>query len=133
VSIHATLFAPSPWFPSTSDDLVFYARQYQRLMEHWRTVLPPSRLLEIDYEALTSDPEPAIRSMVEFAGLAWHPACLSPERNQRAIKTPSKWQARQPIHGGSVGRWRRYAPWLGPLGGLAPMALDAADNWGSSR
>jgi tetratricopeptide (TPR) repeat protein len=133
VSIHATLFAPSPWFPSTSDDLVFYARQYQRLMEHWRTVLPPSRLLEIDYEALTSDPEPAIRSMVEFSGLAWHPACLSPERNQRAIKTPSKWQARQPIHGGSVGRWRRYAPWLGPLGGLAPMALDAADNWGSSR
>jgi hypothetical protein len=57
-------------------------------------------------------------------GGRWHPACLSPERNQRAIRTPSKWHACQPIHGGSVGRWRRYAPWLGALAAVAPMALD---------
>jgi hypothetical protein len=40
---------------------------------------------------------------------------LRPESNPRAVNTPSKWQARQPIYRSSVARWRRYEPWLGPL------------------
>jgi len=31
------------------------------------------------------------------------------------VKTPSKWQTRQPIYRTSIARWRRYEPWLGPL------------------
>jgi len=31
------------------------------------------------------------------------------------VKTPSKWQARQPIHRASVARWKRYESCLGPL------------------
>jgi len=34
------------------------------------------------------------------------------------VKTPSKWQTRQAIYRHSVGRWRRYQPWLGPLRAL---------------
>jgi len=34
------------------------------------------------------------------------------------VKTPSKWQTRQPIYRNSVARWRRYEPWLGPLRAL---------------
>jgi tetratricopeptide (TPR) repeat protein len=120
LSIHATFFAPKRSFPATAGDLVHYAREYLRLMEHWRRVLPADRLFEVDYETLTADPEPVIRDMVAFTGLEWDPACLAPEQNQRAIKTPSKWQARRPINRDSVERWRRYEPWLGELAALLP-------------
>ena len=45
-----------------------------------------------------------------------------PERNGRVVKTASLWQARQPVYTTSVGRWRRYAPWLGELKELLPAA-----------
>jgi hypothetical protein len=34
------------------------------------------------------------------------------------VKTPSKWQARQPINRNSVEKWRRYQGFLGPLEAL---------------
>ena len=49
-------------------------------------------------------------------------ACLRPESNPRAVKTPSKWQTRQKIYRSSVARWRRYEPWLGPLSALVDEA-----------
>jgi tetratricopeptide (TPR) repeat protein len=112
VSIHSTYFAPRADFPTGKDDLVFYWRQYARLMEHWRSALPADRFVEVDYEALVAEPEPAARRLVAACGLDWDPACLEPERNTRIVRTASKWQARQPIAAGSVGRWRRYEPWL---------------------
>ena len=118
LSIHQTHFHPSLAFPTGGAELVAYFRSYQRLTDHWRRVLPAERFIEIDYEALTRAPEPAIRRIVAACGLAWHDACLSPERNPRSVKTPSKWQTRQPIYRHSVARWRRYEPWLGPLHAL---------------
>jgi len=56
--------------------------------------------------------------MIDFCGLEWDDGCLTPERNQRIVRTASLWQARQPVYRGSVGRWRRYEPWLGALGEL---------------
>jgi hypothetical protein len=84
-------------------------------MAHWRAVLPADRFLELDYETLVGDPEPVIRRALEFCDLGWEEACLRPELSTRAISTASLWQARQPIFKGSVGRWRRYEPWLGEL------------------
>jgi tetratricopeptide (TPR) repeat protein len=118
LSIHQTHFHPSLAFPTGGAELVAYFRGYQRLMGHWRSVLPPDRFLEVDYEGLTRAPEPAIRRIIAACGLAWHDACLHPESNPRAVKTPSKWQTRQPIYRTSVARWRRYEPWLGPLRAL---------------
>jgi tetratricopeptide (TPR) repeat protein len=118
LSIHQTHFNPSLPFPTGGPELVAYYRCYERLIDHWRSVLPADRFLEVDYEDLTRAPEPVIRRMIAACGLAWHDACLSPERNPRAVKTPSKWQTRQPIYRTSVARWRRYEPWLGPLRAL---------------
>ncbi len=115
LSIHQTHFHPSLTFPTGGDELVAYFRGYQRLMEHWRSVLPADRFIEVDYEELTRAPEPVIRRIIAACGLAWHDACLRPESNPRAVRTPSKWQARQPIYRTSVARWRRYEPWLGSL------------------
>jgi tetratricopeptide (TPR) repeat protein len=124
LSIHQTHFHPSLAFPTGGAELVEYYRSYQRLTDHWRSVLPADRFIEIDYEELTSEPEPVIRRIIAACGLPWHDACLRPESNTRAVRTPSKWQARQPIYRNSVGRWRRYEPWLGPLGALVDDGLE---------
>jgi tetratricopeptide (TPR) repeat protein len=118
LSIHQTHFHPGLAFPTGGAELVAYFRSYQRLTDHWRSVLPADRFIEVDYEDLTREPEPVIRRMIAACGLAWHDACLHPERNPRTVKTPSKWQTRQPIYRNSVARWRRYEPWLGPLRAL---------------
>jgi len=121
LSIHQTHFHPGLAFPTGGAELVAYFRSYQRLIGHWRTVLPPDRFLEVDYEDLTREPEPVIRRIIAACGLSWHDACLRPESNPRAVKTPSKWQTRQPIYRTSVERWRRYEPWLGPLRALVDV------------
>ena len=118
LSIHQTHFNPRMWFPTGGAALVGYVHAYQRLCAHWRRVLPPERFLEIDYEALVNEPEPVIRRILSASGLPWNSACLFPERNSRTVKTPSKWQARQPIYRHSIGRWNSYQSWLGPLGAL---------------
>ncbi len=115
LSIHQTFFHPTLAFPTGGAELVAYYRSYERLMAHWRRVLPGDRFIEVDYEELTRAPEPVIRRIIAACGLEWHDSCLRPETNPRAVKTPSKWQTRQPIYRTSVARWRRYEPWLGPL------------------
>ena len=115
LSIHQTHFNPRMSFPTGGEALVGYIRAYERLCDHWRRVLPPERFIEIDYEDLVVEPDKVIRRLVAATGLDWHEACLSPERNARAVKTPSKWQARQPIYRHANGRWRAYEPWLGKL------------------
>jgi tetratricopeptide (TPR) repeat protein len=118
LSIHQTLFHPSLAFPTGGAKLVAYFRSYRRLTDHWRRVLPAARFIEVEYEDLTREPEPVIRRIIAGCGLEWDEACLRPELNPRSVKTPSKWQARQPIYRHSVERWRRYEPWLGPLRAL---------------
>lgn len=102
------------------DDLAFAYREYERLMDHWRAVLPPDRFLEVGYENLVTNTEAEARRIVKFCGLPWHDACLHPEENKQEIRTASLWQARQPVYNSSVERWRRYEPWLGPLRELHP-------------
>jgi tetratricopeptide (TPR) repeat protein len=127
LSIHQTHFHPSLAFPTGGAELVAYFRSYQRLIDHWRSVLPRDRFIQVDYEDLTRAPEPVIRRIIASCGLAWHDECLRPECNPRAVNTPSRWQTRQPIYRTSVARWRRYEPWLGPLRALVDTQseLDA--------
>jgi tetratricopeptide (TPR) repeat protein len=103
-------------------DLVFFYRQYERLMDHWRRALPSERFTEVEYETLVADREAETRRLIAFCGLNWDDACLAPERNSRVVKTPSLWQVRQPVYNTSVERWRRYEPWLGELRELLPAA-----------
>ncbi len=96
------------------DDLGHYYREYQRLMAHWRAVLPLP-LLDVVYEELVADPEAGSRRLVEFCGLDWDDRCLRFHENPRPVRTVSKLQVRRPIYGSSVGRWQRYATHLTPL------------------
>jgi tetratricopeptide (TPR) repeat protein len=118
LSIYFTRFATPQAFAYDRGDLVSYYREYERLMAHWRGLIPADRLLEIDYESLIANRESLTRRMIAFCGLRWDDACLAPESNPRLVRTASVWQARQPVYRTSVERWRRYDPWLGELNQL---------------
>jgi len=96
------------------DHIAARIRDYLRLMEHWRRVLPIP-LLEIDYEDLVGDTENAARRMVEWCGLEWDPACLAFHQTRRVVRTASRVQVREPVYRRSVGRWKHYEELLGPL------------------
>ncbi len=120
LSIYFTHFKQVIGFVSDKADLAAAYREYARLMDHWRAVLPRESFLEIEYEELIADREAVTRRLIAFSGLEWHDCCLQPERNQRPLSTASLWQARQPVYATSVGRWRNYAPFLGELRALLP-------------
>ncbi len=123
LSLYTTyLSARCNFFFGNPEDLLFYYGIYVRMMDHWRAVLPPERFLEIDYEALVEDREAQTRRLVAFCGIDWDDRCLRPEQNDRVVATASFRQVRQAVYRGSIGRWRNYAFWLGPLLRLAPLA-----------
>lgn len=104
-----------------------YFIQFDRLMAHWRSVLP-GRILEVSYEALVHEPEAVARKVLALCGLPWDATCLDTERNTAPVNTPSAWQVRSPIYTGAVGRWKNYAPQVQPLRQLlldAGVAVDA--------
>jgi tetratricopeptide (TPR) repeat protein len=96
-------------------------RAYDRLMAHWRAVLPPGVMLEVPYEEVVADFETWARRIVAHCGLAWDNACLAFHEVRRPVHTASMVQVRQPIYRSSVGRWRPDAETLRPLlDGLHP-------------
>ena len=111
-SIYTTPFPRPLSYAHSPEAIAFYYKEYQRIMAHWRQVLPADRFIEVDYEDLIANPEPETKRMIEFAGLEWDDNCLHHYRNSGIIRTPSWWQARQPVYQTSRGRWRNYEPWL---------------------
>jgi len=107
------------------EHLAQYYQHYLRVTAHWRAVLPATALLEIPYEALIEDQEGWTRRMLEFVGLPWDDACLEFHRIDRVVITSSKWQVRQKIYASSVGRWRNYREFLGPLERLLELPADS--------
>ncbi len=69
----------------------------------------------MDYEALVEDLEGWAKRLIAHLGLPWDDACLRFHDSKREVRTASFAQVRQPIYTGSVGRWRRFGPHLGPL------------------
>ncbi len=100
------------------DDLAAFYTQYDRFMQHWRKVIPPTTMLEVQYEDLVADQEGGSRRMIEFCGLDWDDRCLAFQDNQRVVRTASSWQVRQPLYRTSVARWQKYEPHIGPLARL---------------
>jgi tetratricopeptide (TPR) repeat protein len=115
LSIYFQGFSAAHPYATDFGDLAHYYHEYRRLMAHWRSVLPPQTLLEVRYEDLVDDPEGWTRRMLAHIGLPWDPRCLEFHRTERPVLTASNWQVRQPIGKGSVGRWRRYERFIGPL------------------
>jgi tetratricopeptide (TPR) repeat protein len=99
-------------------NLAHYYREHQRLMNHWRTVLPQGSILDVPYEELLADQEGWTRKILDFIGLDWDARCLDFHSTERPIMTASFWQARQKIFKTSAQRWRNYEKFVAPLLGL---------------
>lgn len=91
-----------------------YYLDYERLMEHWRSVLR-NPLHELHYEALVADQESETRRLLAYCNLPWNDACLRFDRTQRFVSTASYGQVRKPLYRTSVARWKRYEADLAPL------------------
>jgi tetratricopeptide (TPR) repeat protein len=105
------LFAMENDFTTDLESFGQFYGEYERLMAHWRQVLPIT-MHEQRYEDLVADPETHARALIAYCDLEWDAACLEFQRADRAVQTPSRWQVRQPIYATSVGRWKNYAPHL---------------------
>ena len=88
---------------------------YHELMQHWREVLPPGRVLDMPYELMVTDFENQARRLVAYLGLPWDERCLGFHENRRVVKTASVAQVRRPIYRTSVARWKAYEGHLGEL------------------
>ena len=121
LSCYFQQFSPAMSFTMDLTDLADYYREYHRLMEHWRAVLPPGTLLEVPYAELVDDQERWTRRILEFVELPWDDRCLSFHETVRPVVTASAWQVRQKIYRTSVGRWRNYGKFIGPLRDLRDL------------
>ena len=114
-SCYTTLFSDNLPFTYDLAELGRYYREYEKLMEAWRRVLPPDRFLEVRYEDVVNDLEAQARRIVEFSGLAWSPECLDFHKTKRVVQTASLAQVRRPLYGTSVGRANRFRNHLDEL------------------
>jgi len=114
LSIWLENFNADQHYATDFGDLACLRAGYERLMAHWRAALPLA-VLDVDYEALVSDLEGESRRIVQFLGAPWDRRCLDFHLNERAVRTPSRWQVRERIYSRSVKRWRLYAPHLADL------------------
>jgi hypothetical protein len=105
-------------------DLAHYYREHHRLVAHWRASLPAGTLLDVPYEALIADQEGWTRRILDFLGLEWDVRCLNFQDTDRPVLTASYWQVRQKLYERSVGRWRNYRKFVGPL-----QSVEDARSW----
>jgi tetratricopeptide (TPR) repeat protein len=118
LSIYFQHFEAANTYATDLEDLAHTYREYLRLMRHWRSVLAPQSLLEVSYENLVADVEGETRRMLQFIAEPWDPRCLEFDTSRRSVVTASRWQVRQKIGASSVGRWRHYEKFIGPLKAL---------------
>lgn len=107
-------FARGQAFSYDLADIGHYYADYVALMAHIDAVLP-GWVHRVVHERLVADTEAEVRALLAHCGLPFDPRCLRPHETRRAVRTASAEQVRRPISNDAIGRWRDYAPWLGPL------------------
>ena len=116
-------FARGQNFSYSLDDMGRYYRDYVELMAHFDAVLP-GRVLRVHYEHLVTDPEAQIRRVLDYCGLPFEDDCLRFYQNERAVRTASSEQVRQPIYKQGLDHWQHFEPWLEPLKKALGPVLD---------
>ena len=117
-------FAKGQRFTYSLEDIGRYYRDYVELMTHFDRVLPGfvHRAL---YEAMIDDTEAQVRSLLAYCRLPFEEPCLRFYENERAVRTASAHQVRQPIFREGVDQWRHYESWLVPLRSVLGDVLAA--------
>ena len=120
-------FARGQHFTYSLEEIGRYYRDYVELMAHFDEVLP-GRVHRVLYERMIDDTEAEVRRLLEYCNLPFDARCLRFYENERAVRTASSEQVRQPIFREGVDHWRHYEPWLGPLKeALGPVLTSWAE------
>lgn len=118
------LFAEGQEFTYGLEEVGRYYRDYVRLMDHWDAVLP-GKVLLVRYEDVVADLETQVRRLLDFCGLPFEQSCIEFHRTERAVRTASSEQVRQPLYRSGVDQWENYSDWLDPLrAALGPELAD---------
>ncbi|MBO9717440.1 MAG: sulfotransferase [Pseudoxanthomonas sp.] len=107
------LFSEANAYSYDPIELADYHRLHDGLMRHWKARYP-ERILEVDYQRLTTDTEAEMRRVAAFCGLDFDPAMLLPASG-RAVVTASAVQVRSGIQRREQPKWAPYAQWLAPM------------------
>lgn len=94
-------------------DIASVIRGCRRLAAHWSARYPDA-IRTMHYEEWIKAPEDAVAELAAWLGLPPVSGHLLTKAS-KSIATASAWQARQPIHTRSNGRWRDYVDYLPEL------------------
>lgn len=106
-AVYKTLFEGVYPFSYDLDELTEYYIEFRALVRHWQDAMP-SVIHAVQYESLVTDPEPAIRDLLEHCGLSWDERCLNFDKDTSPTTTASAVQVREGVHTRSIGNWRQY-------------------------
>jgi len=114
-------------------DLSEYYSEYAQMMDHWNKVLP-GKVLDVHYEEVVTDLEGQVARILEHCDLPFEEQCVRFHETERAVKTASSEQVRQPIYTGALGKWRKYeshlGEWQDALSPVIDKLPDAVRNAG---
>jgi len=122
-SSYTQLFARGQSFTYGLSNIGRYYRNYVDMMDHWDLVLP-GKVLRVHYERVVSDIETQVRRMLDHCGLEFEEACLQFHQTQRAVRTASSEQVRQPIYTAALEHWRNYETHLNELKSALGSVLE---------
>jgi tetratricopeptide (TPR) repeat protein len=123
-------FARGQSFTYGLEDIGRYYADYVSLMAHYDAMLP-GRVHRVMYEELVAEPEAETRRLLDYCGLAFEESCLRFYENDRAVRTASSEQVRQPIFAGGLEQWRHYEQWLDTL--KAALGAPSPENGGGKK
>ncbi len=108
------LFAEGQEFSYSLDDIGQYYNDYVTLMKHWDEVVP-KQVLRVQYENVIANIESQVTAILDYCGLPFESACLEFHKTERAVRTASSEQVRQPLYKSGVDQWQNFEPYLQPL------------------
>ena len=109
-------------------DLGWTIAEQERLMAHWKAVLP-NPILTVALAAWVADFDGTLARVLAHLDLPHDDACVRFYESETRVRTVSRSQVRQPVNARGLGRWKAYATELAPLiAELDAARLDDAQN-----
>ncbi len=107
-------FARGQSFTYSLEDIGAYYCDYVDLLAHFEAVLP-GQIHRVYYEDMVTDQELQTRALLTFLDLPFEEGCLRFYENERAVRTASSEQVRQPIFREGTEQWQKFDAHLAPL------------------
>ena len=117
------LFAEGQEFSYDLQDIGRYYNDYVDLMDHWEDVIRGT-ILRVHYENVVEDLEGQVKRVLDFCGLPFESACLDYYNTERAVRTASSEQVRQPIYSSGVEQWTHFRPFLAELENILSPSME---------